>query len=140
MGSDRLFLDTVFVQALLNRRDQYHGTVQALLPRVRQAHEVWTTEAILIEIGNALGALDRRIAADFILQCYRTANMQVVSVDTPLLRDALTLYVSRQDKSWGLTDCISFTVMAQHGLHIAVTADDHFVQAGYRALMLNSDQ
>ena len=41
MGSERLLLDTVFVQALLNRRDQYHAQAQAILPRVRDAAEVW---------------------------------------------------------------------------------------------------
>lgn len=54
MNGERLFLDTAFVQALLNRHDQYHDQVKILLPRVRAAAQVWTTEAILIEIGNAL--------------------------------------------------------------------------------------
>ena len=37
---------------------------------------------------------------------------------------------------WGLTDCISFTVMAEQLLTDAVTADEHFRQAGYRALLM----
>ena len=49
MNRERLFLDTVFVQALLNRRDQYHAQAMTLLPRVRSAIEVWVTEAVLIE-------------------------------------------------------------------------------------------
>lgn len=111
-----------------------------MLPFVRRASEVWTTEAVLVEVGNALSAADRLAAADFIRRCYRTANMRVVSVDTALLNEALTLYASRLDKSWGLTDCLSFTVMAQHGLTMAVTTDEHFVQAGYQAIMLDSDR
>jgi len=92
MSGDRLLLDTVFVQALLNGRDQYHDRARALLPRVQDAAEVWGTEAVLLEVGNALGALNRRAAVQFIEQCYRTSNVHVVSVDTSLLLRGVTLY------------------------------------------------
>ena len=136
MTGDRIFLDTVFIQALLNGRDQYHIRARALLPRVRNAAEVWVTEAVLIEVGNALSAFNRPAAIQFIQQCYQTQNMRVVSVDTQLLTRALQLYQSRPDKTWGLTDCISFVVMQEQNLIIAATADQHFSQAGYRALLL----
>ena len=135
MKGDRLFLDTVFIQAVLNRHDQYQDKAKAFLPRVRNAAEVWVTEAVLIEVGNALSAVKRLEAIQFIEQCYRTDNIQVVSVDTELLTRAMQLYRTRPDKTWGLTDCISFVVMEDQGLINAVTADIHFVQAGYRALL-----
>jgi predicted nucleic acid-binding protein len=62
--------------------------------------------------------------------------MKVVSVDTSLLNRGLDLYHSRPDKDWGLTDCISFVVMREQNLIDALTADRHFVQAGFRALLL----
>ena len=136
MNSERLLLDTVFIQALLNHRDQYHAQARAFLPRVRAAAEVWITEAVLVEVGNALSAFNRAAAVQFIEQCYYTANMHVVNVDTPLLTRALQLYRDRSDKAWGLTDCISFVVMQEQGLMDAVTADEHFLQAGYRALLV----
>ncbi|WP_225893949.1 hypothetical protein [Atlanticothrix silvestris] len=52
-----------------------------------------------------------------------------------MLIRALQLYNERPDKTWGLTDCISFVVMWEQGLTDAVTADIHFVQAGFRALL-----
>ena len=99
MSRDRLFLDTVFIQAILNRRDQYHARAQLLLPRVRTANEVWTTEAVLVEVGNALSGADRLSVVDFIRRCYQTANMRIVTVDTSLLDTALTLFASRLDKA-----------------------------------------
>lgn len=138
MSDERLFLDTVFIQALLNKRDQYHGIARAFVPRVRAAAAVWVTEAVLVEVGNALGALNRPAAVQFIQQCYYTANLQVVMVNTQLLTRALQLYNERPDKTWGLTDCISFVVMWEQGLTDAVTADVHFVQAGFRALLRES--
>jgi uncharacterized protein len=136
MNGDRLFIDTVFIQALLNRNDQYHQQAKAFLPRLRAASEVWVTEAVLIEVGNALSATNRTAAIQFIEQCYQTNNIQVVPVDTQLLSRAIQLYQSRPDKTWGLTDCISFIIMQDQGLIDAVTVDKHFVQAGYRALLL----
>jgi hypothetical protein len=138
MNSERLLLNTVFVQALLNRRDEYHAQAKAILPHVRTAAEVWVTEAVLVEVGNALSALNRTAVVQFIQQCYHTANMRVVSVDTLLLIRALQLYHARLDKTWGLTDCISFVVMQEQNLTDAVTADEHFMQAGYRALLLEA--
>jgi predicted nucleic acid-binding protein len=135
---ERFFLDTVFIQALLNQRDQYHSQAKAFLTRVRTAAEVWTTEAVLVEVGNALAAFHRKAAARFIYQCYRTPNMRVVTIDSSLLNRALALYEARLDKSWGLTDCISFVVMAEQNLINAVTADRHFTQAGYQALLLET--
>ena len=135
MKPTRLFLDTAFVQAILNRNDQYHVITKSRLTELRTATEVWTTEAILIEIGNALSATHRESAVRFINQCYATPNTHVVSVDAALLKRALGLYDERADKEWGLTDCISFVVMADQNLVDAMTADRHFIQAGFRALM-----
>jgi uncharacterized protein len=136
MTGERLFLDTVFIQALLNRRDQYHRHARRFLPPMRSAAEVWVTEAVLIEVGNALSAFNRMAAVAFIQQCYQADNVHVVSVDTALFNQALDLYQARPDTAWGMTDCISFVVMQQQGLTDAVTADEHFSQAGYRALLL----
>jgi predicted nucleic acid-binding protein len=36
---------------------------------------------------------------------------------------------------WGLVDCISFIVMQNRGITDALTADIHFQQAGFRALL-----
>lgn len=57
MSSERLLLDTVFIQALLNQRDQHYAQAKAFLPQVRAAKKVWTPEAILVEVGNALRSL-----------------------------------------------------------------------------------
>lgn len=136
MSGERFLLDTVFVQALLNEKDQYHLQAKTFLPQLQTASEVWVTEAVLVGIANALSTFNRLAAVQFIKQCYRTPNIFVVTVDTALLTRALQFYETRSDKSWGLTDCISFVVMEEQELLKAVTTDRHFVQAGYHAVML----
>jgi predicted nucleic acid-binding protein len=41
------------------------------------------------------------------------------------------------DKEWGIVDCFSFEVMRIRGMRFALTADHHFEQAGFIALLLN---
>lgn len=135
MSSERFFLDTAYILALLNARDHYHETARAFFPRMRTAQEVWVTEAILIEVGNILARSNRAEAAAFIRTCETTSNIRIVPVDTALFGRALALYEQRSDKTWGLTDCLSFVVMQDHGLSDALTADDHFRQAGFRVLL-----
>lgn len=135
MNPDRLFLDTVFIQAILNPHDQYHTPAMKLLPRVKNAKEVWITEAIFMEVGNALSTYNHRKVSAFIQQCYQTDNMSVVNITPQLFQEGLNLYQSRQDKTWGLVDCLSFIVMEHNNLMDAVTSDIHFIQAGFRALL-----
>lgn len=137
MKATRFFLDTAYVLALLNPNDIYHKQARALLPSMQSAHEIWITEAVLIEIGNALSRSNRAAATSFINSCYVTPNLRVVSVDTSLLKRAVDFYNNRGDKDWGLTDCISFIVMTDQDLEEALTADEHFQQAGFKAILLD---
>jgi len=137
--SEQLLLDTVYVLALLNRNDQHHKKALQLQPRVRAASRVFITEAVLLEIGNSLSPVEhRKAAAKFISSCYDNVNnnLHVVPIDTELIRRSLKLFDNRPDKTWTVTDYISFLVMDDKQIKDAVTADSHFIQANYRALML----
>lgn len=63
-------------------------------------------------------------------------SIEIVPVSEELYKRAFNFYKKRQDKEWGLTDCISFIVMQDYELSEALTADEHFRQAGFRALLL----
>jgi predicted nucleic acid-binding protein len=52
------------------------------------------------------------------------------------LEQAVELFRTRSDKSWSLTDCLSFVVMQEEQLSDALTPDHHFTQAGFRALLI----
>lgn len=94
------------------------------------------TEAVLTEVGNSLARCWRHLAVGFIEHCHRTPNVHVVTISPALHEQAVALYKARTDKTWGLTDCLSFVVMEAQHLRKALTCDDHFVQAGFRALLL----
>jgi len=47
----------------------------------------------------------------------------------------LDLFSKQLDKSRGLVDCISFVVMQERKIYDALTTDEHFEQAGFRAIL-----
>ena len=64
-------------------------------------------------------------------------DVEILSINSDLFSTAFNFYSSRIDKEWGLTDCISFVVMKKQKLTDALTADHHFEQAGFKALLLD---
>ena len=135
MRADDLFMDTAFVQALIDTNDQHHSWARHILPQVKQAKLAFITEGVLAETAAALSSINRLAAARFIRRCYTTPNMRVVTVDHELFLRGLSLYESRADKDWSLVDCVSFCVMQENGVILAATTDHHFEQAGFRRLL-----
>ena len=95
-----------------------------------------TTQAILLEIGNALSNQRYRAAAIQLLESLETdPSIEVVLLTNSLYKLAFNLFKQREDKEWGLVDCTSFVVMQDRGITDVLTADTHFQQAGFRALL-----
>jgi uncharacterized protein len=133
--SQRTFIDTHFVVALINHTDQHHQ-IAAEISTSFVGQPLLTTNAVLIEIGDAL-ARAFKIQAIEVLDYFRRAeNIETVELTSSLFDDALALFRSHADKSWGLTDCISFVVMRQQGITDVLTHDRHFQQAGFNALLI----
>jgi predicted nucleic acid-binding protein len=130
-----IFVDTVYILALLNPRDRWHRKAVELSGALRAP--LVTSHAILIEIADALSHADRRRwAFDAISDLRSDPDVRCIAVDERTFAAALALYGDRPDKDWSLTDCISFVIMRAHHLTDVLTADGHFSQAGFRALML----
>jgi hypothetical protein len=66
-------------------------------------------------------------------------HVKIIPAGHELFRRGLTLYFQRSDKTWSLTDCISFVVMNDEGLSDALTGDQHFRQAGFNVLLREND-
>jgi len=132
--TNRIVIDTLFVVALINRRDQYHQQALDLVEQF-EGHPLLVTDAVLLEIGNAWARGYKQEAVAIIEQFLAAEEVEVVHLTPRLFAQGFTLYKSHQDKAWGFVDCVSFIVMREAGVHQALTFDQHFVQAGFQALM-----
>jgi predicted nucleic acid-binding protein len=129
-----IFLDTSYVIALVNKKDQYHERASEMA-RALGKQVLVTTDAVLFEVGNALARNFKAEAIAVIEEFLDSDEVRIVSVDTHLFQKGFDLYKSYQDKAWGLVDCISFVVMQEHGITEALTTDSHFEQAGFNVLL-----
>jgi predicted nucleic acid-binding protein len=135
MTGERIFLDTWFIRALLSTRDSHHAAAVRLLPRIRSAAELVTSEAVIFEFCNRLASHNRAGAVEFARAIYRDTKFTVVPAGRELIETALAFYAKHADKEWGFTDCTSFLIMRERGIQLVATGDHHFRQAGFLPLM-----
>jgi uncharacterized protein len=138
----KVFLDTSYAVALSAPSDENHERAAELAEQLETSNTYFvTTRAILLEIGNALSKLRHRTAAVRLLTALENdPKVEIVSASdelhrTSCIRRAFDIYRDRFDKEWGLIDCMSFVVMNDQGLTEALTADNHFRQAGFHVLL-----
>lgn len=134
---NRVFLDTSFSIAIAIDKDQLHERALELADQIETEDiQIYTSQAVVLEIGNALSKLKYRQSAIGIIQSLNSdQNTSIISLTDELYDEAFELFRARKDKEWGLVDCVSFVVMRERGINDALTADEHFIQAGFRALL-----
>ncbi|MFN0010244.1 MAG: type II toxin-antitoxin system VapC family toxin [Phycisphaerales bacterium] len=128
------FADTSFYLALLRPDDQDHAAAHEAAADGRT--RVTTTEFVLCELGNALCASDHRRLFGRLVDRLRTdPRVAIVQATPEVFETGLALFRSFPDKDWSIVDCISFVVMRRLRIRDALTADRHFEQPGFRALL-----
>ncbi len=130
-----IFVDTSFFVAILNEKDKYHdlaGEMMGTLP-----HPMLTTQWVLAELGNWLSYKATRDQLPFLIaEMENDSDFEILPADDASFRAGLKLYAGRPDKDWSFIDCISMSVMQSLSLTDVLTADRHFQQAGFKALLL----
>lgn len=135
-----VFLDTAFAVALSAPDDFYHSRAVSLVGWIETSSiGLVTTRAVMLEIGNALAKQRHRVAAIALLDSIENDDtIEVVTLSEDLWGRAYRLFRQRADKEWGMIDCVSFVVMEDRSITKALTTDVHFVQAGFEALLRDS--
>jgi uncharacterized protein len=129
-----IFADSFHYLALLTSADPAHSF--AIEEHDRPGRTIVTTEAVLLEVGDALCEPPDH---DDFLALYETVRSdprtKIIPLNRTLIERGIQLFRKRADKNWPLTDCISFVVMKDEGISEALTADHHFEQAGFKVLL-----
>jgi hypothetical protein len=129
----KVFADTFYFLALLNQRDEAHA---AAVEQAAAIEQLVTTDWVLTELADGLASSrQRHMFAQTRQELQADNDVLIVPFDASLNEAGIQLYAARPDKSWSLTDCISFVVMQREGITEALTGDHHFEQAGFTALL-----
>jgi predicted nucleic acid-binding protein len=125
-----VFADAFYYIAMLNSNDRFHAPAMAASRTL--VRPVVTTLWVLLEVADALCVPVIRAKTHRFLRMVQSHPRTLVIMD---VEPWLALYGNRPDKSWSLTDCMSFEVMTARGITDALTGDRHFSQAGFRAIL-----
>jgi uncharacterized protein len=128
------FLDTSYILALELSSDQYHTQAQqhwqALLPTVPQ---LVTTSFVFDEVVTFFNTRSYHTKAQQLGNMMLTSTFITLHfVHEPLFQQGWAYFQHHTDKTYSLTDCISFVVMHENGITTALTFDHHFTQAGFQ--------
>lgn len=129
-----VFADSFYFFAILNPSDP--GYPDAIQYSEERNDRLVTTAWVLTEVADGLARTSRRAAFQETLDALLLEPQSIVIPPSKNFFDkGIALYNSRLDKTWSLTDCISFVVMRERGIKEALTGDRHFEQAGFQLLL-----
>jgi predicted nucleic acid-binding protein len=132
--SDPIFLDTVGLVAVWNRKDQWHKGAKAAFSEIVTSRAVLvTTSFVLLECGNAAARYPFRT----LLTALREELLHGGNLIEPSLSDCEQAWAAYQRSDFGdagIVDHVSFIVMRRLGLKRVFSNDDHFRAAGFETL------
>lgn len=133
----RVFADTYYWIALLNAKDQGHARARAVGASLQGAMLVISQEILseVLTYFSRHGHAVRQSAVTFVRSILSDVTIEVRPQSDATFMAGLTLYESRPDKEYSLTDCISMLAMREAGITEILTHDDHFTQEGFVKLL-----
>ncbi len=131
-----VFMDTGYVIALEAADDQHHAeALKHWQSLTLSLPSLITTSYVFNEVVTFFNSRNRHSkAVEIGNRLLRSPSVQLIQVDDSLFYEGWEYFKKHTDKSYSLTDCVSFIVMERFNIRTALTFDRHFVQAGFEKL------
>ena len=137
MAAEVLF-DTSGFFALMDDRDPAHLKAARWLQNQRRRARPVTTEWIIGETCTLLVARKRpHLVQRFLDYAEQSAALLTINPDESLLAATKDLIRRQAEQGYSFVDCLSFCVMKERKIREALTTDEHFLKAGFSALLTN---
>jgi hypothetical protein len=133
---EKIFIDTSFWIAFLNKRDQFHKEAEDCFPVLLEIYRIQTSNFIVYETITFINCFlkDHQLAIDFldkIEDAQKLGQLYILKVADGIQEEALNLFRKIEDKDLSFIDCTSFTLMKKEEIAKALTFDEHFEQMGF---------
>ncbi|HJQ33616.1 MAG TPA: PIN domain-containing protein [Pyrinomonadaceae bacterium] len=131
-----LFIDAGYLIALEASDDQHHDdAVRHWRGLLRSLPPLVTTSYVFGEVVTFFNSRNRHAKAVEVGESLLgSPSVEFIHVDEQLFLEGWQLLRRHRDKSYSLTDCVSFILMGRRGMREALTFDRHFAQAGFDRL------
>jgi uncharacterized protein len=127
------FVDTSAWFDIVNSQAPHHAQLSSLVQQ--QDVLLLTTTYVLAELAALLVARSGHDLAAVVGNIIRsTRSIHLAHPDVAEESRAWRLFLERADKTYSLTDCLSFVTMRRLGLDTALATDHHFRQEGFVVL------
>ncbi|NEO52409.1 MAG: PIN domain-containing protein [Okeania sp. SIO3B5] len=130
------FLDTSYILALeIKSEDAHQQVLQNWNFLVKSQPFLVTTTYIFDEVVTFFNSRNLHYkAVEVGNQLLESPEIELINIDRSLFNQGWQYFQKHQDKSYSLTDCLSFIIMKQQKIVTALTLDNHFLQAGFQML------
>ena len=129
----KVFIDTGFWIALIDKRDSNHQLVEKNLKHLIQSCILCTSEFIVYETITYLNCSikNHSLAVRFLEKMEKEEGITVLDVDVDIKIEALKIFKKYSDKHLSFVDCTSFALMRKAQIDSYTGFDSHFFQMGF---------
>ena len=134
--ASEVFVDTSGFYALLVKADAAHEKASDYVRAAAGKHRFLTTDYVLDETATLLKARRHlEVLKPFFDVVLNSAACRVVWMDPDRFSMAHAYFLKHSDQDYSFTDCVSFLVMREERIKVALTKDEHFQQEGFEGLL-----
>ncbi|GET38489.1 type II toxin-antitoxin system VapC family toxin [Microseira wollei] len=130
------FLDTSYILSLEIQNDSAHQRVLQNWATLAISNVfLVTTTYVFDEVVTFFNSRNLHYkAVEVGNRLLESPDIELIQIDQTLFDRGWQYFQKHKDKSYSLTDCLSFIVMQEREIVTALTLDNHFSQAGFQTL------
>lgn len=130
------FLDTSYILSLEIQNDSAHQRVLQNWATLANSNAfLVTTTYVFDEVVTFFNSRNLHYkAVEVGNRLLESPDLELIQIDQTLFDRGWQYFQKHKDKSYSLTDCLSFIVMQEREIVTALTLDNHFSQAGFQTL------
>ena len=134
---EKVFIDTGFWIALLNKQDEYHQMAKRNFKSILMNYCLYSSEFIVFETITYLNCSIKNhdLAKEFLDRIESNNFVNIFEVDISIKNKAFEIFKKYDDQYFSHTDCTSFAIMQKEKFTKYAGFDDHFKSMGFYTVL-----